>query len=147
MVDGDLAELVPVRDPQLRMMMFDVSELVDGQTQPGSPAARAPRSRHVVAFAQVNGERRDPLFISDETAQILKLSDGTRTALEMSKELGSNNQVDGVQRALRQIEELFVSGLLWLHDNRIETAGAGSNPIAVSGPRRTQYGSERDHRV
>ena len=147
MVDGDLAELVPVRDPQLRMMMFDVSELVDGQTQPDSPAARAPRSRHVVAFAQVNGERRDPLFISDETAQILKLSDGTRTAMEMSKELGSNNQVDGVQRALRQIEELFVSGLLWLHDNRIETAGAGSNPIAVSGPRRTQYGSERDHQV
>jgi hypothetical protein len=118
MVEGDLAGLVPVRDPQLRMLTFDASELVDGRTEATAPAARAPRSRQVVAFAQVNSERRDPLFISDETAQILKLSDGTRTALEISTEIGSNDRAESLRRGLRQIEELFVSGLLWLHEGR-----------------------------
>jgi len=118
MADGDLAALVPVRDPQLRMMTFDVSELVDGQTEPRRPAVRPPRSRHVVAFAQVNGERRDPLFISDGTARILELSDGTRTVVEIAKEMGSGNgQASG---GLQQIEELFVSGLLRIHEGRIE---------------------------
>jgi glycosyltransferase involved in cell wall biosynthesis len=126
MVDGDLAGLVPVRDPKLRMLTFDVSELVNGQT---SPAARAPRSRHVVAFAQINGQRREPLFVSDETAQILKLSDGTRTALQISTEIGPNSQHERVRRGLRQIEELFVSGLLWLHEERIDcTEVAGPDP-------------------
>jgi hypothetical protein len=118
MVEGDLAGLVPVRDPQLRMLTFDASELVDGRTEATAPAARAPRSRQVVAFAQVNSERRDPLFISDETAQILKLSDGTRTALEISTEIGSNDRAESLRRGLRQIEELFASGLLWLHEGR-----------------------------
>jgi glycosyltransferase involved in cell wall biosynthesis len=120
LVDGDLPGLVPVRDPQLRMTTFDVSELGDGQTEPASLAARAPRSRHVVAFAQVNGARRDPLFVSDETARILKLSDGTRTAREIATEIGTHSQGRSLRRTLRQIEESFVSGLLWLHEGRID---------------------------
>jgi glycosyltransferase involved in cell wall biosynthesis len=128
MVDGDLAGLVPVRDPQLRMLTFDVSDLVDAQTE----AARAPRSRHVVAFAQVSGERREPLFVSDETARILERSDGTLTALEIATETGTDNQSEGVRRGLRQIEELFVSGLLWLHERRIERIEDGRpDPITV----------------
>jgi hypothetical protein len=107
---------VPVRDPQLRMLTFDVSDLVDARTE----AARAPRSRHVVAFAQVSGERREPLFVSDETARILERSDGTLTALEIATETGTDNQSEGVRRGLRQIEELFVSGLLWLHEGRLD---------------------------
>jgi glycosyltransferase involved in cell wall biosynthesis len=120
LVDGDLAGLAPIRDPQLRMMTFDVSELTDARTEPASPTARAPRSRHVVVFAQVNGQRRGPLFVSDETARILELSDGTRTALEIATEIGPDNQGEGVRRGLRQIEELFVSGLLWLHEGRLD---------------------------
>jgi glycosyltransferase involved in cell wall biosynthesis len=120
LVDGDLPGLVPVRDPQLRMTTFDVSELGDGRTEPASPVTRAPRSRHIVAFAQVNGERRDPLFVSDETARILELSDGTRTAREIAAEIAINGQDGSLGRTLRQIEESFVSGLLWLHEGRID---------------------------
>jgi glycosyltransferase involved in cell wall biosynthesis len=126
MLDGDLAGLVPVRDPQLRMTTFDVSELRNGRTGPPSRTAGAPRSRHVAAFAQVNGERREPLFVSDQTARILALSDGTRTVLEIAKEVGSGNRHAGGKRALRQIEELFVSGLLWLQEAEIDRSEAYS---------------------
>jgi hypothetical protein len=119
MANGDLAELVPVPDPQLRILTIDVSELVDSQTEPAQPAARRPRPRRVVAFAQMNGERREPLFISDATARILELSDGKRTAREIAAEIASESQY-GDGGGLQQIEELFVSGLLRLHDGRID---------------------------
>jgi glycosyltransferase involved in cell wall biosynthesis len=118
LADGDLAELVPVRDPQIRMLTTDVSELVDGQTAPARTIRRS-RPRHVVAFAQENGQRREPLFINDVTAQILELSDGTRTASEIASRIEAGNRlVDGA--GLRQIEELFVTGLLRLQDRRID---------------------------
>ena len=119
-VDGDLARLTPVRDPQLRMLTFDASDLVDGRTN----GAQAPHSRRVAAFAQANGERRDPLFISVETARILELSNGTRTGLEIAAEIAPDDAGEGCRRALRRIEELFVSGLLWLQEGRAEVAGA-----------------------
>jgi glycosyltransferase involved in cell wall biosynthesis len=111
MVDGDLAKLAPVRDPRLRMTMVDVSELEDEKAGPERP-------RHVIAFAQVNGGRREPLFVSDLTARILQLSDGTRTVQEIAAEIGSEDRHGDGQQAFRQIEELFVSGLLWLHEGR-----------------------------
>ena len=129
MTDGDLARLIPVRDPQLRMMTFDASALVDGQAEPEHRAVRAPRPRHVVAFAQANGARREPLFVSDGTARILELSDGTRTASEIAAELGSGTRNAG-GGGLQQIEELFVSGLLWFHEERIDRIEAAPpNPI------------------
>jgi glycosyltransferase involved in cell wall biosynthesis len=127
MVDGDLAALAPARDPQLHMLTFDVSELVDSPTEPASPAARAPRLRHIVVFAHVNGMRRDALFVSDQTAQILKLSDGTRTALEIAAAMEPSNQDESFRPALRQIEELFVLGLLWLHEHRIDRIQAAES--------------------
>jgi glycosyltransferase involved in cell wall biosynthesis len=123
MVDSDLAGLVPIRDPQLRTMAFDVSELVDDRAKPACPSARAPHSRHVVAFAQINGERREPLFVSDLAARMLALSDGTRTSLEIATEVGLDQWSEGIPGALRQIEGLFVSGLLWLHEGRIDSIG------------------------
>jgi glycosyltransferase involved in cell wall biosynthesis len=125
MVDGDLAGLVPVRDPRLRMTTFDVSGLRPGDTEYDSSAAPAPRHRHVVAFAQVDDERRQPLFVSDQTARILELSNGTRSALEIAQAIGS-----GRRRALRQIEELFVSGLLWLQEADINRTTI-AQPLAV----------------
>jgi glycosyltransferase involved in cell wall biosynthesis len=124
MVEGDLAGLVPVRDPQLRMLTFDVSDLVDGQTEPASPAHPAPRSSHVVAFAPVNGERREPLFVSRGIARILELSDGTRTAREIAAEIGPGSPRPSARRTLRAIEELFVSGLLRLQEGRVDRIGA-----------------------
>jgi glycosyltransferase involved in cell wall biosynthesis len=118
LVDGDLAGLVPVRDPQLRMMTFDVSEL-EPPKETRRQAARRPRPRHVVAFASATGERREPLFISDGTARILELSDGTRTALEVAAQACSNNGHTVSPDGLEQIEELFRSGLLMLQDVQI----------------------------
>ena len=82
--DGDLAGLTAIRDPHLRMITFDVSAMRRGNEADVS-AAPTPQPRHVVAFAQANGERREPLFISDQTARILELSDGTRTVREIAK--------------------------------------------------------------
>jgi glycosyltransferase involved in cell wall biosynthesis len=134
MVDGVFSGLVPIRDPQLRMMTFDVSDLRDGESEPGSPAARTPRPRHIVAFAQANGgERRGPLFVSEQTARILELSDGTRTVLEIATETGKGTHRADRRRALQQIEELFVSGLLWLREpesDHIET----TRPVPLWSP-------------
>jgi glycosyltransferase involved in cell wall biosynthesis len=130
LVDGDLAALVPVRDPRLRMTTVDVSEMRDGKTEPD---AGAPRPRHVVAFAEVNGERREPLFVSDQTARILELSDGTRTVLEIAKEIGSGDRQAGGKRALRQIEEMFVSGLLGLQETEMDCTQA-TRPVPVPSP-------------
>ncbi len=122
MADGDLAKLTPVRDPQIRMLTIDVSELVDGQTTAARRGGR-PHARRVIAFAQENGQRREPLFVSDAAARILELSDGTRTASEIAAEIGSGNQrSDG--GGLQQIEELFVSSLLRLLDRRIDRTEA-----------------------
>jgi glycosyltransferase involved in cell wall biosynthesis len=132
LVDDDLGDLVPVADPQLRMMTFDVSALEGGAAESKYRLAPTPRPRHVVAFAQVNGERREPLFVSEETARILELSDGTRTALEIVAKLGSGTR-NGGGAALRQIEELFVTGLLRLQDGRIDRVQAmGADPVKPS---------------
>jgi hypothetical protein len=100
---------------------------VIGQTEPAGPTAATPRPRHVVAFAQCNGERREPLFVGGGTARILELSDGTRTAQEIAAQIETDNQGLGARRALQEIEELFVSGLLWLHEDRVEATEAGAS--------------------
>jgi glycosyltransferase involved in cell wall biosynthesis len=130
-VDNDLPGLVPVRDPRLRMMAFDASELVDSRAKRGNPAG--PRQRHLVAFVQVNGIRRDSFFVGEGTARVLQLSDGTRTALEIARDIEARNP-DGVGgRGLQHIEELFVAGLLWLQDERINPAEA-ARPALMPSP-------------
>jgi len=113
--DPELAGLMATRDPLLRIITFDVSAMRKGPGR-GLPASPAPEPRHVVAFAQANGERREPLFVSAQAARILELSDGTRTVLEIVEESGSDKGPGGSRRVLRQIEALFVSGLLWLQE-------------------------------
>jgi glycosyltransferase involved in cell wall biosynthesis len=130
MAEGDLAGLVPVRDPQLRIIAIDISDLMDCAPESERPAAAAEGPRHAVAFARSSGERRAPLFISDTTARILELSDGTRTALEIVAELRSDHEPAVGPQVLRQVEDLFVSGLLSLHEGRVDrinTAGPGSD--------------------
>jgi hypothetical protein len=111
LAEGALADLVPVRDPQLRMLTFDVADLV-GEKSP--LAAGVPR--HVVAFAPGGGERREPLFVSHAIARILELSDGTRTAREIADQIGRSHAA-GARGVLPEIEEMFVSGLLWLNES------------------------------
>jgi hypothetical protein len=109
-LDEDLSSLVPVRDPRLRMLTFDAAGLANAN---GAPAREAGSSiRHIVAFARERS--REPLFVSAETARILALCDGTRTAAKVASEAGARHR--GTQRRLRQIEELFVLGLLQFRD-------------------------------
>jgi glycosyltransferase involved in cell wall biosynthesis len=98
LADGELGALVPTRDPQLRLLKFDVSELA-GREQGHSPR-RKPRGRNIVAFAQANEKERARLLISDAGARILELSDGTYSAQEIAERI--------------EIE----SGLLWLEEPR-----------------------------
>jgi hypothetical protein len=97
------------------MITFDASELMDNQTEAGSRAVDVPRLRHVVAFARGSGERREPVFIGHELATILELSDGKRTALEIAEQVGVDNE-NVTKKVLKQIENMFVAGLLWLHE-------------------------------
>jgi hypothetical protein len=111
LASADLADLVPAREPRLRLLTVDVAGLVDDRHEPAAAAIAMPRLRRVAAFAPVDGARRAPLFISDGTARILELSDGTRSAREIATQI-AGHQRGGVRRALRDIEELFVVGFL-----------------------------------
>jgi glycosyltransferase involved in cell wall biosynthesis len=118
LAEDDLATLVPVRDPRLRVFTIDVTDLA------GDRAAHRPRLRHVVAFAPT-GERREPLFVSDVAARILELSDGTRTAEEIVAEIERHDAPPGARQTLTTIEKLFVSGLLWLDERRLDQIRSG----------------------
>jgi glycosyltransferase involved in cell wall biosynthesis len=116
---ADLAALVPARDPRLRLLTVDIAGLVDDRGEPDEGAFQMPGLRRIAAFAPVDGVRRAPLFIGDGTARILELSDGSRTAREVATQIAGHRRA-GVRRALRDIEELFVAGLLSLQDRHID---------------------------
>jgi len=115
----DLAELAPARDPQLRIIAFDfdVAEFMGVQTVDEFPFDLSPRRSFIVAFGGSQGTRRNPLLVDRLTARILTLSDGTRTAgqivSELTKETGNS-----IRESLDWIENLFVQGLISLHDRQ-----------------------------
>jgi glycosyltransferase involved in cell wall biosynthesis len=117
LVDGELGTLVPTRDPQLRMLKFDASELVG--LQPGCPPARKPHGRNIIAFARANGEARERLVINDTSARILELCEGKRNAQEIAEKIELENPRADKDQALRLIEEMFAAGLLWLEEARV----------------------------
>jgi glycosyltransferase involved in cell wall biosynthesis len=125
LAEGELDALVPVRDPRLRMLTFDAADLAEGEAgESDTRAASAPRLRHVIAFAQAEGSRREPLFVSERAAQILALCDGTRTALEVATQITPGKARALTAQTLRAIEDMFVSGLLWLDEIRAEHSEA-----------------------
>jgi glycosyltransferase involved in cell wall biosynthesis len=114
LADGELGALVPTRDPQLRVVKVDVSELA-GQHQ-GRSRTRKPRGRNIVAFAQEYDKARERLLISDVIARILELSDGTHSAQEIAERIEIEAPQVGSNSGLRLIEEMFATGLLWLEE-------------------------------
>ena len=124
MTEGDLGTLVPTRDPRMRMLTFDAADLTDDQAENGATATNAPGRRHVLAFAPANGERRQPLFINEETARILELSDGRRTASEIAAEIERTIPSPSAGRSLAAIEQLFVSGLLSLQETPLDQSSS-----------------------
>ena len=124
MGDGDLRALVPVREPDARILEFDfdVSRFIGVRAPEKIPPSPGRGRSYIVAFARPDGHKRPPLVVDSTTARILQLSDGTRTAsnlmLQLSEECGTSKD------DLDWIERLFVEGLLRLEDRHagIETA-------------------------
>jgi glycosyltransferase involved in cell wall biosynthesis len=116
LADGELGALLPTRDPQLRLLKFEASEK---QTRAGRSLARKPRERNIVVFAQADGQLRERLLVSEVSARILELSDGTRTAWEIADRISAENPQAGRDPALQLIEEMFAAGLLWLEEAQV----------------------------
>jgi glycosyltransferase involved in cell wall biosynthesis len=116
--DGDLAGLVPVRDPKVRILKFDydVSAFQRARTVADLPAAPIRRPSYIVAFARAGDGPSSPLLVDRLTARTLELSDGTRAAAEIAKTLNCECDTNSTEDALGWIENLFVRGLLWLYD-------------------------------
>jgi glycosyltransferase involved in cell wall biosynthesis len=124
--DDDLLALFPVRDPQARLIAFDV----DVSIYLRMPAAAAlskmpvPGRSFLVAFAQSGGARREPLLVDETTAEILEICDGTRTVSGLFRHgLRHHTTLDeDAQRGC--IAALLTSGLVSLQDRRIDPGNA-----------------------
>jgi glycosyltransferase involved in cell wall biosynthesis len=118
MDDRDVAGLVPVRDPRLRVLAFefDASEFMGVRTAADLPVTPTPRPSFIVAFRRHDGAPHDPLLVDALTARILMLSDGTRTIAEIDAELNGATGIMVASRHADWIEKLFVQGLVSLQE-------------------------------
>jgi hypothetical protein len=132
MAADDLAGMLPLRDPRLRVLEFDydVSEFMGVRTGADLPTLPTPRRSYVVVFACADRERQSPLVVDGTTVQILKLSDGTRTALEVIRDLEHEAGRSTASDNLGWIENLFMHGLISLHDKRLDR-GSQARPDGV----------------
>jgi glycosyltransferase involved in cell wall biosynthesis len=133
MADGDLARLMPVRDPRLRVLEFDynVRDFMAVRTVADFPPAPTPGRSHIIVFGRSNDEQRNPLVIDELTAKILHLSDGTRTVAQIA---GQPDRQRGrsTKANLEWIEGLLVRGLILLQDTHIDSASAPPSKSANS---------------
>jgi hypothetical protein len=125
MTTDDVADLICVRDPHLRLLAFDFDVAALAAVRTVDDLAKPPASRrsYIVAFGRSagrHGGRRDPLVIDAATARILDLSDGTRSASQLVTELNREGQLFGRDVALKRIEGLFAHGLILLQDKRLD---------------------------
>jgi glycosyltransferase involved in cell wall biosynthesis len=128
MAKDDLAGLVCVRDPRSRVLAFDfdVTELMSVRNTDDLAASPTSRRSYLVAFGRCagvgadGGGRRDPLAVDSATARILELSDGTRSASEIVRELNRDGKLLGDGIGFKWIERLFGHGLISLADMRLD---------------------------
>src|SRR5262249_48964041 len=113
---GDLADLVCVRDPSVRTLAFDfdVVELMAVRSTDDLMTPPTLRRSHIVAFGCSGVGRRDPLVVDGATARILELSDGTRSASDIVAELNREGHLTGDGIGLKWVENLFACGLILL---------------------------------
>jgi hypothetical protein len=141
MGNDDLAALVPLRDPSLRILEFDydVSAFRGARTLSELPDVLGPGPSHLVVFLRGStGREREPLLVDPMTAQILRLSDGTRTVSDVVAALPLKSDPAGQEYRLAWIEELFRRGLLWLQNasSRIPTQETAAMPEVSAGASR-----------
>jgi glycosyltransferase involved in cell wall biosynthesis len=127
--DGDLLALVPIRDPRIRLIEFDmdVSTYLEVDTADELLKNLAPGHSYLVAFARSGGERRGPLLVEEATAEFLECCDGTRTVCEILKHADRHGTKRDMNVERRRIEEMFLSGLFSLQDERIRPGIAQSS--------------------
>jgi glycosyltransferase involved in cell wall biosynthesis len=120
---ADLATMVPLRDPRLRVLKFDydIADFMGVRTIPDLPEHPTPLCSYVVVFGYSESEQRNPLVIDGTSAQILRLSDGKRTASEIVMELDCTTGQSTETENLAWIESLFVHGLISLQDTRVSS--------------------------
>jgi hypothetical protein len=131
---GELARLVPVRDPAARVLAFDhdVAQFIGATSIADLPAHARPGPSFLVAFAG-GVAPREPLVIDARSARMLQLCDGTRTAAQIVRALnGSGPAKDD----LGWIESLFVHGLISLGDQSRKAPPVRRHPDASARPRR-----------
>jgi hypothetical protein len=128
--DRDLFALIPVRDPRVRLIAFDfdVSAFMHIRTAAELLDNPAPVRSYLVAFARSGAELREPLLVQAATAAFLECCDGTRSVAEI---MGHSKRNRGRLDTHKEwIEEMFLSGLLWLQDERIDpSARAGRQAL------------------
>ena len=91
---------------------MDVAEL-----QSKGRRARKPDFRNFAVFARTDGEQsRERLMLSEVAVSALRLCEGARSVQEIAGLLAAENATLDPAEALRLVEELFVAGLLWLHN-------------------------------
>jgi hypothetical protein len=106
----------------------DAADFMQVRSLAELPAVPTARRSFIVAFGRSGGAARDPLLVDEATAHILRLSDGTRTAAEIARQLGEG----GASAAdnLAWIEGLFARGLISLTDRPALGAGPSRRPDA-----------------
>jgi len=131
--DDELAELVPLRDPRLRIVEFDydVAEFLGVASVADFPAAVTPGPSCIVAFGRSQQGRREPLLVDALTSRILHLSDGTRTAAEIADAMESGPDASA-EKTISWIENLFLLGLLSLQESRVVVVDADNAVQEVS---------------
>jgi glycosyltransferase involved in cell wall biosynthesis len=120
--DRDLFALIPVRDPRVRVIAFDFDVSAFMQIRTADELLDDPAAVHsyLVAFARSGAELHEPLLVQAATAEFLECCDGTRSVAEI---LGHSKRPRArldTHKELQWIEEMFLSGLLWLQDERID---------------------------
>jgi hypothetical protein len=110
---ADLAHLLCVRDPRLRVVAFDfdVTELMSVRNVDDLVPLSSRRS-YIVAFGRFGKVRRSPLAVDRVTARILELADARRSASEIAGELVRDGDLSDQSRGFAWIEDLFARGLL-----------------------------------
>jgi glycosyltransferase involved in cell wall biosynthesis len=112
--DDDIADLVPIRNPDIRILHFefDVSAFRRAFLDSKLPATLNCRPSYMVVFGSCDNTSREPLVIDAQTARILQLSDGNRTIREILLQLEDASDRTTVAKGPNWMEELFIRDLI-----------------------------------
>jgi hypothetical protein len=123
--DNEIARLLAVIDPAVQVIEFehDISQFLTAQTVADFPSCPVPEPCFVVVFGCGSGERRPPILIDRITAQILTLSDGTRTLTDIARLASVHSGSPSPEALVDWIAQLFLSGLILLREQHLPPRG------------------------